>query len=114
MQLQDTFAHVFVPADEIKMLDKANCFDADLIEKGDWVARADVEECGDDAAHIHTNFHNAVHAGDLAKALDCGLQCLAVGIDKVKLLLVFCNLFGLTRCFNPCGVALPDKTQNGD
>jgi hypothetical protein len=31
------------------MLDKADCFDADLAEKGDWVARVDVEECGDDA-----------------------------------------------------------------
>jgi hypothetical protein len=93
LQLRDAFAHVFVPADEIKMLDKADCFDADLVDKGDWVAWVDVEECGDDTAHICTIFYNAVHAGDLAKALNCGLQCLAVGIDKVKLLLVFCNLF---------------------
>ncbi len=76
MQLWDAFAHVFVPADEIKMLDEADCFDADLVEK-DWVARADVKECGDDAAHICTNFHDAVHTSDLAVALDCGLQCLA-------------------------------------
>jgi hypothetical protein len=71
------------------MLDEADCFDADLIEKGDWVARADVKECGDDAAHIRTNFYDAVHAGKLAEALDCGLQCLVVGINNIKLLLIF-------------------------
>ncbi len=45
LQLRNAFAHIFIPADEIKMLDKADCFDADLVEKGDWVARADVGEC---------------------------------------------------------------------
>jgi hypothetical protein len=106
--------HVFVPADEIKLLDEADCFDADIVEKGDWVAWTDVKECSDDAAHNCTSFHDAVHTGDLAEAHNCGLQCLAVGINKVKLLFVFRNLFGLTRRFNLCGVALPNKTQNGD
>ncbi len=49
------------------MLDETNCFDADLVEERNWVARADVKECGDHAAQICANLHNAVHACDLAK-----------------------------------------------
>ncbi len=62
--------------------------------------------------HTFANFYNAFHACDLPQSLDHCLQCLAVALNEVKLMLVLGNSLSLTRHLKLCDVALLDEAQD--
>jgi hypothetical protein len=96
------------------MLDNLNHLDTDGVEQGNRISIPKVKRGSDHTANNCTNLEDAIHIVDLAQTFDGSLQCTAMGFDKVKLALIFCNLLSHVTGINFPNIALLNKAQNGN
>jgi hypothetical protein len=113
-QLGNLAMDVFVPLDKFEMLDDLNCLDTDRVEQGNRISRANVKKGSDCTANVHAKLDNAIHIADLAQTFNGRLQCSAIGFNKVKLTLIFCNLLRLAICIHFPKIALLNEAQNSN
>jgi hypothetical protein len=83
-KLRDVLFDVRVPTDEFKMLDELNHLDTSGIQHWNRIARLDVEESHNNAAHVGWSFNDAIHTCNFSQPFDGGLQSLLMGLNDVK------------------------------